>query len=296
MVNAAGPWVGNVLGQVVGRNDAKPPRLVKGSHIVVPRLYDGDHAYILQNRDRRIVFVIPYEGRFSLIGTTDVPFDGDPAKVAISPDETAYLCEAVGQWFQHPPAPADVKWSYAGVRPLFDDQSDNPSAVTRDYVLKLENGAGLAPLLSIYGGKITTFRRLAEHALEKLAPHLQGMGPAWTARGTVPGGDLGGAAFGRFLAEQRRRLAFLPAATVERMAHAYGSRIERVLGGARGLDDLGRDLGAGLSEREVEYLAAHEWAVTADDILWRRSKLGLHAPEGMRASLADFLARRGAAA
>ncbi|MCC6467059.1 MAG: glycerol-3-phosphate dehydrogenase [Alphaproteobacteria bacterium] len=296
MVNAAGPWVGNVLAQVAGRNDAKPPRLVKGSHIVVPRLYEGEHAYILQNRDRRIVFVIPYEGRFSLIGTTDVPFDGDPSRVSISPEETAYLCEVVGRWFRRAPSPADVTWSYAGVRPLFDDQSDNPSAVTRDYVLKLEDAAGQAPLLSIYGGKITTFRRLAEHALEKLAPHLPAMGPAWTSRGLLPGGDLGGKGFADFLAEQRRRYGFLPAATAERMAHAYGSRIERVLDGAHGPADLGRDLGAGLSEREAQYLIAHEWAVTAEDILWRRSKLGLHGPSDMKSTLSAYLAQPGAAA
>jgi glycerol-3-phosphate dehydrogenase len=297
LVNAAGPWVGAVLGQVVGRNDARPPRLVKGSHIVVPRLYEGEHAYILQNRDRRIVFVIPYEGRFSLVGTTDVPFDGDPARVAISAEETEYLCDVVGRWFQRAPAPADVAWSYAGVRPLFDDARDNPSAVTRDYVLELDGQAGQAPLLSVYGGKITTFRRLAEHALVKLARFFVGMGAAWTATAKLPGGDLGGTDdFAAFLAEQQRRFAFLPPATVARMAHAYGSRIERVLAGARGPGDLGRDLGAGLSEREAEYLVANEWAATAEDIFWRRSKLGLHAPSGAQAQLDDWLGRRGAAA
>lgn len=294
LVNAAGPWVGQVLGRVLGRPDAAPPRLVKGSHIVVPRLYEGAHAYILQNPDRRIVFVLPYEGRFSLIGTTDVPFAGDPSDVAISDDETAYLCAAVGRWFARPPEPGAVAWSYAGVRPLFDDARDNPSAVTRDYVLRLDDEAGRAPLLSVYGGKITTFRRLAEHALAKLAAFLPGMGPAWTARGVLPGGDVGGD-FAAFLAEQRRRYAFLPAATVARMAHAYGSRIGRVLDGARSAADLGRDLGGGLSEREAEYLVAREWARTAEDILWRRSKLGLHAPAAA-AALADWLQRRGRAA
>ena len=259
MVNAAGPWVGKVLGQVVGRNDAKPPRLVKGSHIVVPRLHDGPEAYILQNADRRIVFVIPYEGRFSLVGTTDVPYEGDPAKVAISADETRYLCDVVGRWFKKAPTPEDVVWSYAGVRPLFDDQSDNPAAVTRDYVLKIEAENNQPALLSIYGGKITTFRRLAEHALEKLAPHLPAMKPAWTAKAALPGGDLGGASFDAFLAETRRRYAFLPEATAARMAHAYGDRIERVVGGATSLAALGRDLGAGLSEREAAYLVDQEW-------------------------------------
>ncbi len=292
MVNAGGPWVGKVLGQVVGRNDAKPPRLVKGSHIVVPKLYDGPQAYILQNADRRIVFVIPYEGHFSLIGTTDVPYDGDPAEVAISADETRYLCDVVKRWFKNAPTPEDVVWSYAGVRPLFDDQSDNPAAVTRDYVLKVEAENGQPALLSIYGGKITTFRRLAEHALEKLAPHLPPMKPAWTASSPLPGGDLGGASFDAFLADTRRRYPFLPEATAVRMAHAYGDRIERVIDGASSLDALGRDLGAGLSEREAAYLVAQEWAGAAEDILWRRSKLGLHAPPGTREALAHWLSGR----
>lgn len=292
MVNAAGPWVGKVLGQVVGRSDAKPPRLVKGSHIVVPRLHDGPEAYILQNADRRIVFVIPYEGRFSLVGTTDVPYDGDPAQVAISADETRYLCDVVGRWFKMAPTPDDVVWSYAGVRPLFDDESDNPAAVTRDYVLKVEADNNQPALLSIYGGKITTFRRLAEHALEKLAPYLPAMTPAWTASAPLPGGDLGGASFDAFLADTRRRYPFLPEGTATRLAHAYGDRIERVLDGATSLAALGRDLGAGLSEREAAYLVDQEWARGADDILWRRSKLGLHAPPGTRESLAAWLAER----
>jgi glycerol-3-phosphate dehydrogenase len=295
LVNAGGPWVGQVLKRALGRNDAPQPRLVKGSHIVMPRLYRGDHAYILQNRDRRIVFVIPYEERFSLIGTTDVPFSGDPGSVAISPEETQYLCDAVGAWFRDRPKPADAVWDYAGVRPLFDDASDDPSAVTRDYVLALEDEANLAPLLSVYGGKITTFRRLAEHALEKLKPHFPGMKPAWTARAHLPGGDLGGRSFDAFLADLAARHPFLPASLALRLARAYGSRTERVLGGARRLDDLGRDLGAGLREREAEYLLREEFARTAEDILWRRSKLGLHAP-GAAGTLADWLQARGRAA
>jgi len=295
LVNAGGPWVGQVLKRTLGRNDAPQPRLVKGSHIVVPRLYDGEHAYILQNRDRRIVFVIPYEGRFSLIGTTDVPFSGDPAGVGISPGEKQYLCDAVGAWFRHPPKPADAVWDFAGVRPLFDDASDDPSAVTRDYVLALEDEANLAPLISVYGGKITTFRRLAEQALEKLAPHFPGMKPAWTARAALPGGDLGGKSFEAFRADFAARYPFLPASLALRLARAYGSRAERVLGGARALDGLGRDLGAGLHEREAEFLLDVEFARTADDILWRRTKLGLHAP-GAAAAIADWLQARGRAA
>ncbi len=293
LVNAAGPWVGQVLEKIVGRNDAPPPRLVKGSHIVVPRLYDGEHAYILQLADRRIVFVIPYEGRFSLIGTTDTPFDGEPGKVAISAEETRYLCDAVGAWFSTAPKPADAVWSYAGIRPLFDDMSDDPSKVTRDYVLALDAGAGMPALLNVYGGKITTFRRLAEHALEKLSPHLPAMKPVWTARATLPGGDLGGKSFGEFLADTKRRYAFLSPDQALRLARAYGGRIERVLGAARKADDLGRELAAGLSEREAEYLAQQEWALTAEDMLWRRTKLGLHAAAGASAGLDDWLKRRG---
>ncbi len=292
LINAAGPWVGDVLKRTIGRNDAPPPRLVKGSHIVVPRLYEGEHAYILQNRDRRIVFVIPYQGKFSLIGTTDVPFAGDPGKVSISPAETQYLCDAVGAWFRDAPTPAQVAWSYAGVRPLFDDMSDDPSKVTRDYVLTLDGNPGEPALLNVYGGKITTFRRLAEHALEKLKPHLPAMKPAWTARAHLPGGDLGGKSFAAFAEDVQRRYPFLPTPTARRLAHAYGARIERVLAGAKKPEDLGRDLGAGLHEREAGYLAQHEWARTAEDILWRRTKLGLGASPGEAAALDDWLKRR----
>ena len=295
LVNAAGPWVGDVLKRTIGLNDAPPPRLVKGSHIVVPRLYEGAHAYILQNRDRRIVFVIPFEGKFSLVGTTDVPFAGDPGGVSISPEETRYLCDAVGAWFRDAPTPAEVAWSYAGVRPLFDDMSDDPSKVTRDYVLTLHGDRGEPALLNVYGGKITTFRRLAEHALEKLKPHLPAMKAGWTVRAHLPGGDLGGKTFAAFAEDVRRRYPFLPAAQAQRMARAYGSRIDRVLGGASSMDAMGRKLavldGDALCEREAEYLAAEEFAATADDILWRRTKLGLHAPEA-RAALDDWLKRR----
>ncbi len=296
LVNAAGPWVGQVLEQVLGRNDAPPPRLVKGSHIVVPRLYEGEHAYILQNRDRRIVFVIPYQGKYSLIGTTDVTFTGDPGAVSISPGETQYLCDAVGAWFRDPPAPAHVVWSYAGVRPLFDDMSDDPSKVTRDYVLTLDGDPGQPTLLNVYGGKITTFRRLAEHALAKLAPHLPAMKPAWTATAHLPGGDLGGKTFAAFAADVERRYPFLPASAARRLAHAYGSRIDRVLGNARNLAELGRDLVAGLHECEAEYLVRHEWARGAGDILWRRTKLGLQATPAEVSALEDWLKRRSKAA
>ncbi|HEX8167649.1 MAG TPA: glycerol-3-phosphate dehydrogenase [Beijerinckiaceae bacterium] len=282
LVNAAGPWVDAVLRQGLGRDGARNLKLVKGSHIVVPRLHDGEHAYILQNADRRIVFVIPYEDRFSLIGTTDLFFDGDPAAVAITDEETAYLCAAVNRFLARPVTPADVVWSYSGVRPLYDDASGNPSAMTRDYVFDVDAGEGRPPVLSVFGGKITTYRRLAEHALEKLSLLLPGLGRAWTAGAPLPGGDFSGADFDAFLAQLMRARPWLPADLARRLARAYGTRTERILGDAASLADLGEDLGAGLTEREASYLVEAEWARTADDILWRRSKLGLHGGEALK--------------
>lgn len=274
IVNAAGPWVDDVLQHGFGRNRPAPLRLVKGSHIVVPRLYDGAQAYLLQQPDRRVVFVIPYEGTFTLIGTTDMPFEGDPAHVAISAFETNYLCEAANRFFERPVTRDDVVWSYSGVRPLYDDAAADPSVVTRDYVFDNDAGEGRPPVLSIFGGKITTYRRLAEHALAKLAPSLPALGPAWTGSASLPGGDM--ADFESFLADLEARKPWLPAGLARRLARAYGTRVERLLGDAEQLADLGEDLGAGLTEREVDYLVETEWAETAEDILWRRSKLGLH--------------------
>ncbi|MFQ5785173.1 MAG: glycerol-3-phosphate dehydrogenase [Alphaproteobacteria bacterium] len=289
LVNAAGPWVARVLQDALDGYRETRLKLIKGSHIVVPRLYEGSHAYILQNNDRRIVFVIPYERRFSLIGTTEAAFDGDPAKAEIDAAETAYLCDAVGRYFAKPVTPDDVVWSYAGVRPLYDNAAKSASAVTRDYVLDLDAQPGGAPLLSVLGGKITTYRRLAEHAFETLRPHLPGIGAPWTARAPLPGGDLPGADFSAFLAELRRARSWLPDDLAFRLARAYGSRVDTVLGDARGLADLGHDFGAGLYEREVDYLTNEEWAMTAEDVLWRRSKLGLHVPPGTAAELDDWI-------
>lgn len=284
VVNAAGPWVGDVLRQALGQNNAKQARLVKGSHIILPRLHDGDWAYILQNFDRRIVFVIPYEGEFSLVGTTDIPFEGDPAHVAISPAETDYLCAIVNRYFKKQVGPGDVVRSYSGVRPLYDDAAENASAVTRDYVLDMETPQGGGALLSVFGGKITTYRRLAEHAMEKLSDALP-CGPAWTGAAPLPGGDMPDADFGRFAAQFAASHPFLPAALALRLAHAYGTDAAAVLGGAASLDGMGRDYGGGLHQCEIDYLVSHEWAQTADDILWRRSKLGLHVPAGTAAAI-----------
>ncbi|HEX2581696.1 MAG TPA: glycerol-3-phosphate dehydrogenase [Dongiaceae bacterium] len=297
LINAAGPWLGEVLTQGIGQARARQLRLVKGSHIVVPRLFPGEHAFILQNRDRRIVFAIPYEQRFTLIGTTDIPFEGDPAGIAISPEETAYLCDVINGYFRKSITPESVVHSYAGVRPLHDDDSTaSASTVTRDYVLDLAGGQGEAPLLTIYGGKITTYRRLAEHALEKLQPSLATRARAWTSTAPLPGGDIPGADFARFATEQKKRYAWLAPETVHRLARAYGTRIGNVLGDARGPADLGEQFAGDFYEREAEYLVQAEWARTAEDMLWRRSKLGLHLPSAARDKLAAWLARHRIAA
>ena len=291
VVNAAGPWVNEVLGNVVRTNSPKSVRLIKGSHIVVPKLHDGPQAYILQNEDRRIVFVLPYEGGFSLIGTTDEPFSGDPAKVAISPAETSYLCDVVTRHFRTRVSPEDVIWTYAGVRPLHDDAEAVASQVTRDYAFDLDlDTSGGTPLLSIFGGKITTFRKLAEHALEKLLPHLRRGERAWTKGAALPGGAIANADFDGFLAELTQRYPWLPAPL--RLARAYGSEVKRVIGDARSAADLGRDFGHGFTERELEYLVEREWARMPEDVLWRRSKLGLHLDEKAKAAIADWFKRR----
>jgi len=286
LVNAAGPWAGSFLTEALGHNERPKLRLIKGSHIVVPKLYEGEHAYILQNADRRIVFAIPYEQRFTLIGTTDVPYDGDPARVAIGTDEVDYLCGVINAHFVRQIAPSDVVWTYAGVRPLYDDSAASASAVTRDYVLELQADRG-APLLSVFGGKITTYRRLAEHALEKLGPFFPKAGRAWTAGAPLPGGDIADGDFGRFLAEVGAARPWLPAPLAQRYARAYGTRVNRLLGDAGSLADLGRHYGGDLYEAEVAYLVDQEWARSADDILWRRSKLGLHLPTAAQAALSE---------
>jgi len=290
LVNAAGPWVGEILSAKLGRNNAKTVRMVKGSHIIVKRLYEGAFAFILQNPDKRIVFAVPYENDFTLIGTTDIPYDADPATVAITPAETDYLCESVSRYFRVPVTPADVVKTYSGVRPLYDDHAENASAVTRDYVLDVEGGEGQPALLSVFGGKITTFRKLAEHALEKLLPAMgREPGAGWTATKPLPGGDMPGADFDAFVAGLIAAYPALPANILRRLARAYGTRATRILNGAQTLADLGEDFGGGLTAAEVDYLVAHEWARTAEDILWRRSKLSLHVPADAAERLAAYL-------
>jgi len=291
LVNAAGPWVSRFLTDALGFNALARVRLVKGSHIVVPKLYEGDHPYILQHDDGRIVFVIPYERRFSLIGTTDVSHTGEPADPTITAEETLYLCSVVSRYFQKPVRPEDVVWSYSGMRPLYDDASADPSAVTRDYVFDVDAGEGRAPLLSVFGGKLTTYRRLAEHAMAKLAPLLGVIAPAWTAKAVLPGGDLPGADLAAFLVDLRRRHPWLPEGSAVRMARAYGTRVAGILNGAGSLADLGADLGGGLSEAELDHLVREEWARAAEDVLWRRTKLGLVAGAGAPDRVARALER-----
>ena len=289
VVNAAGPWVANVLG---GAGAKSAVRLVQGSPIVTRRLFGHDRAYIFQNADNRIIFAIPYERDFTLIGTTDRDYRGDPAKVAASEEEIAYLCAAASEYLRDPITPADVVWTYSGVRPLYDDGASKAQEATRDYVLKLDADGG-APMLSVFGGKITTYRRLAEAALAQLAPHLPGLhARAWTGTAPLPGGDFAPDGFPDAVAGLRRARAWLPQALAERLVRAYGTRAERLLGDAGGMADLGTVYGADLTRREVAYLMEAEWARAPDDVLWRRSKLGLRVgPEG-RAALETFMAAR----
>lgn len=289
LVNAAGPWVDRFLRDELRQ---KPPygiRLIQGSHLVVPRLYDGEHAYILQNEDRRIVFAIPYLRQFTLIGTTDREYQGDPAKVSISEEETDYLLNVANAHFKRQLSRQDILRSFSGVRPLCDDESDDPSAVTRDYTLALDNTPGEAPLLSVFGGKLTTYRKLAEAALAQLAPHFAGvMKASWTASAPLPGGEAMSTV--EDLAIQlMERLRQLDPALARRWASTYGSRIWTLLDGAHNLSELGEHLGAGLYAREVEYLVREEWARDADDILWRRTKLGLFLNARQRERLEQFL-------
>jgi glycerol-3-phosphate dehydrogenase len=275
IVNAAGPWVGEVLSDRLGLPPDAPVRLVKGSHIVVPRLFKHDRAYIFQNADNRIVFAIPYERDFTLIGTTDLDFHGDPSAPRASEAEIAYLCAAASEYFRDPVEPASVVWSYAGVRPLYDDGASEAQAATRDYVLKVEGGGDVPPVLNLYGGKITTYRRLAETAMEKLAPFLGGIGRPWTAHAPLPGGDFPVGGVPALAAELRALAPSCPPQRAERLARAYGTRARRIVDGVRQADDWGAFFGADLSEREVRYLMENEWARRAEDVLWRRSKLGL---------------------
>lgn len=286
VVNAAGPWVEDVLQSIKpGRNDNRL-RLVKGSHIVVPKLFEGAHCYTFQNGDGRVVFAIPYQQDYTLIGTTDVPHDAADNLPAIDADEIAYLCDAASEYFVKPVTPDDVAWTYSGVRPLYDDKAADASAVTRDYVLSVDDFGGNRPFMSVYGGKITTARKLAEHAMEQLAHYYPQMGHAWTRDDPLPGGDIAGADFDGFLARQAALYPWLPADMLHHLARSYGTRMNVLLADCGALDDMGPRFGAVLTAAEIRYLAAHEFARSADDILWRRSKLGLHMTQDERQAVA----------
>jgi glycerol-3-phosphate dehydrogenase len=300
LVNAAGPWVAQTLASCLGLTGLEHVRLVQGSHIVVPRLFEHDRAYMFQNPDGRIIFAIPYHGAYTLIGTTDRDFAGDPAAVAATPGEIAYLCDAASCYFARPVVPADVVWSFSGVRPLHDnhDHARDPDATTRDYVLELDAAPGRAALLSVFGGKITTYRRLAEAALDRLAPHLPPQArhrAGWTGHAPLPGGDFPVDGLAALTAALATEYTFLTPAHAGRLAAAYGTRAKDILGGARAPADLGAWFGATLTQAEVRYLMTQEWARTADDVLWRRSKLGLALTGSEVAALARFMAVAGAA-
>jgi glycerol-3-phosphate dehydrogenase len=287
LVNATGPWVVHFAEQILGRRVPIPVRLVKGSHIVVRRLFDHDHGYLLQLQDRRIVFALPFERDFTLVGTTDSSFEGDLAGIKPGSEEIAYLCAAVSAYFRVTIGPSDVVWSFAGVRALYDDGSSKPQDISRDYVLALDETA--APLLTVYGGKITTYRRLAEQALDRIAHRLPA-GPAWTRASCLPGGELARGGLEGLVAATRKARPFLSEQHARRLVQAYGVRVGRVLGAARRLSDLGPCLGADLTGSEVRYLMEREWAETADDVLWRRTKLGLRLSGAEREALARFMA------
>ncbi len=291
LINAAGPWVANVLTGAMRSNAEARVRLVQGSHIVVRKLFEHDRCYIFQNADGRIIFAIPYEGEFTLIGTTDQDYEGDPAKVAITEPEIDYLCAAASEYFTKPIVKDDVVWTYSGVRPLYDDGASEAKAATRDYVFDVDETPGLAPQLSIFGGKITTYRKLAESVLDRLAKHLPRDSAAkkgWTATEPLPGGDFPTDGRAALAGELRRDHPFLSEAEAARLAGSYGTKARVFLGKAKVAADLGRWFGV-LSEAEVRYMMAQEWAVTAEDILWRRSKLGLHLAKTDQQALAEWL-------
>jgi glycerol-3-phosphate dehydrogenase len=293
LVNAGGPWVEQVLALGSGVNARAKVRLVQGSHIVVRKLYDHGRAYMFQNSDGRIVFVIPYQDDFTLIGTTDRDYEGDPAKVKASDEEIEYLCKSVDEYLAKPIKPEDVVWAYSGVRPLYDDGASEAKSATREYVFELDTPGG-APLLSVYGGKITTHRRLAEEALEKLSPYLKGAKAqeGWTGKAPLPGGDMDVSAVGELSTQLLRSYPFLDAVHANRLAHAYGTRAAKVLGGAKSAEDLGRWFGAGLTEVEINYLTTFEWACTTEDVIWRRSKLGLRLTPSEVAALDAWISAR----
>lgn len=284
IVNAGGPGVSRIAKRITGSAKVKTPRLIRGSHLVVPRLYEGEHAYLLQHPDRRVVFIIPFEDDYAMIGTTDQPAtEEDIENPKITPEETEYLLQAVNMYFSRQLTEADIAFTYSGIRPLYDDGEEDASKVTRDYSLNLEGNC-----LTVYGGKITTFRRLAEEAVEKILEDMAVSRPRWTANAVLPGGNIA-TSLTQFTQKILETYSFLPETMATRMASQYGSHIHSILEKAASLDDLGIDFGGGLYQREVDYLVRTEWARKADDILVRRSRIGMHAPAETRVKLENYL-------
>lgn len=295
LVNAAGPWVDRVIAATTGSNAARNVRLVQGSHIVVKRLYEHDRCYIFQNTDGRICFAIPYETDFTLIGTTDRDQTGDPRDARITEDEITYLREAVGGYFNKPVPAEDIVWTYSGVRPLYDDGARNPQAATRDYILRIDGDLDTGAMVNVFGGKLTTYRRLSESVLGMVEDLLGKRGSAWTGRTPLPGGDFPTGGVEDQIKRLRRAYPFLNDRHAARLVRLYGTKAADILGDAASLDALGKDFGATLYEAEVRYLVDREWARTAEDVLWRRTKLGLYLSTVQRDALAGFMAAATAA-
>ena len=293
LVNAAGPWVDRVLAGALGQNEVHNVRLVQGSHIVVAKKFDDPRAYFFQNKDGRIIFAIPYEEDFTLIGTTDRDYDGDPHEVKISDTEIDYLCAAASEYFAAPVERSDIVWTYSAVRPLFDDGASKAQEATRDYVLKVDGGEGRQAVVNAFGGKITTYRRLAESMLEKIEDILGKRGAPWTAGAPLPGGDFPATGFDAEVTRLKADYAFLDARQARRLVRLYGTKARTLLGLARSQADLGRNFGADLYEAEVRYLMEHEWAQTAEDILWRRTKRGLKLSREQAAALDTYMRSAG---
>jgi len=287
VVNAAGPWVDGIAGLALGRGTPARLRLVKGSHIIVPKFWQGANAYLVQNHDRRVIFINPYEGDKALIGTTDIAYEGRPEDVTADQSEIEYLLAAVNRYFKEKLRPQDVLHSFSGVRPLFDDGQGNPSAVTRDYVFDLDQTGG-APLMNIFGGKITTFRELAERGMHKLKDIFPQMGPDWTESAPLPGGEIANADYESFVQLLRELYPWAPRDLLLHYGRLYGARTRDVIGGAFGLDDLGRHFGGQFYEAEARYLVAREWARRPEDILRRRTKHYLHLTEDQQRAFADW--------
>ncbi|MFP2769483.1 glycerol-3-phosphate dehydrogenase [Oceanisphaera sp. KMM 10153] len=291
LVNAAGPWASSLFADTMAMPSPRQLRLVKGSHILVPRLHDGPEAYILQNEDRRIVFVLPYQEHFSLIGTTDVDYEGDPAEVAIDDAEVAYLCNLVNGYFKRQVSPGDLVWRYSGVRPLIDNADGDAQGASRDYSFELDAPGGEPPLLSVFGGKLTTYRLLADAATSTLCRFFPEAGPPWTHTAVLPGGNFSTQA--RLAKALRFHYSWLPDVLLQRFVRSYGTLCHRFLQGCEQLDDMGEAFGDHLYRKEVDYLIEHEWATTVDDILWRRTKLGLELQNDEQERLQHYLQAQG---